>query len=85
MVHKSRHTNEVNDIPVDVEPMEVFFSNKFDAPIPRKVEAKLQKRQIKRKRRDTEKVDINPKRKSYGLCAEYIRKGGGVIYSSKEQ
>ena len=42
---KSRHTDEMNDTPVDVEPMEVRFDT-FNRPIPLKyLEAKIQKRQ----------------------------------------
>ena len=55
---KSRHINEENDTPVDVEPMEFLF-NTFDVPISRKA------LEIKRKRRDTERMNINPKRKRY--------------------
>ena len=42
---KSRHSNEENDIPLNVEPMEVLFDT-FDMPIPWKdPKAKIQKRQ----------------------------------------
>ena len=62
---KSRHIDEENDTPIDVEAIEVLFDT-FDVPIPWKdPEAKIQKRQSKRKRRDTERIDINPKRKRF--------------------
>lgn len=62
---KSRYTDEENDTPMAVEHMEVLF-NTFDVPILQKdPETKIQKRQSKRKRRDTERIDINPKRKRY--------------------
>ena len=62
---KSWNTDEVNDTPV--EPMEVLFDTYY-VPIPRK--APVAKVQVKRKRRDTEGININPKRKRYWLYAE---------------
>ena len=67
---KSRNTDEENDTLIDAELMEVPFDT-FDVPIPQKtLETKIQKRQIKRKRTETERIEINSKRKIYGLCAE---------------
>ena len=42
---KSRHIDEENDTPMDVEAMEVLFDS-FDVPLPRKAsKTKIQKRQ----------------------------------------
>ena len=67
---KSRPTDEENDTPGDVEPMEVLFdifyvSIPWEAPA-----AKMQRRQSKKKIKDTERIDINTKIKRYCLRAE---------------
>ena len=65
---KSRHTDEENDTPEDIEPMEVLFDT-FDEPIPRKApetriqKKKKKKKQSKRERRDTERFDMKLKGK----------------------
>ena len=65
---KSRHIDEEDNSPVDVEPIEVLFAT-FDEPITRKhPEAIRQKRQSERKRRDTQRTDIYPKRKILTQC-----------------
>ena len=80
---KSRYIDEENDTPVDVELMEVLFST-FDVPIPRKApDAKIKKRQSKRKRRDTEKIDITLKRKDIDSVQSKFKRcvwGGYIPY-----
>ena len=67
----SRHIDEENDTPVDVEPMEVLY-NTFDKS------SRDKNTKSKRKREDTERINIKPKKEEY--CRVNLKKGG-VLYT----
>ena len=79
---KSRLTDEVNNTPVDVEPMEKFF-NTFDVPIPQKAEAKIQKRQ-RGKEGILRESTLTQKGKDIDSVQSKSKKGV-VIYPTGEQ
>lgn len=77
---KSRHINEENNTPDEVEPMEVLFDI-FNEPVPQKApEIEVRKKCSKRKGRDTERNKICPKRKKYGLYRVNPKKEGVISY-----
>ena len=79
---KSRYTEEVNNIPVDVEPMEILFDT-FDVPIPRKASrAKIQKRQREKERIQREST-LTRKGKDMDFVQNKFKKEG-VIYPTAE-
>ena len=79
---KSRHANEENDTPVDIEPKEVLF-NISDVPIPRKaLETKIQKRQRGKEGIERE-LALNQKGKDIDSLQSKSKREGGIYPTSE--